>query len=1116
MAYHTRTSSGRGAGMLRIATTAAVLALIAGALGSGLVGTRHAEAVTPGATVFDDINPDDGGPLAGQPGLDIDPCPEPCASQHNGGRVNGLASVNEFPGLTPITYFAASEVGGLFKSIDGGGHWTHLDTHVPNMTWDVAVELGALRVYATSFYDGREDPLTGIQLSTNGGQTWARPTIDAPAECTTDRENQPSAFGIGLRPGSGGEVLVGTNCGIARSTDHGVSWVQFDPTPADGKANSIWDLAALASGRTYACGDDGLLESPSGAPNTWTLLGKPTSTLWGTLGGYCSVAVSPDEPSVVYVVFANAFVGDIVTARFPELFEWRTDEVVVPPAVNWTQLPYPDDVTNPLRDRKSRTPVVATNDRTAGFDPADPSEGWDLWFGDGSLWRIPCHTGQTPRCTTDKTRWDGSHTDHIGSPQEAHGDTGDLEFDPGASIDACPTMYSSDGGVYRNARDISDPTDPTVDCHSPTFLGANVGLHAFYLRGMDGFSPTSADPEAEEDLYIATQDNGIFTSSDAGAQTPTWTHGIGGDVLDVAGDQDRTVATRRGTTLVVGDPGYANMVFKANGIYGQPLWDSEALVQAGPGRYLLAQYGTSTVTYGPPPGQSVVVPRGIRDIDITNVDTAPMGVRYGTVPWPTAANPPCHVTVGTGPSGVVPYVLAGQCWYGTLDIGRDPNSPSSGPDQLWTFRDGDWVQRFPGPEDPGGMIEADAGFGLVAVDPMDSERLYAAILFDGPSSRMMRSADGGQTWVHDPVLTRLMYQGFAPDRRDPGDGVHVLPQASLVAFDPRDRDIIVAGGRQTGIFVSSDGGRGWALVTEPHAPTTSGIPHLPNPAFAHFDHDKPGVVRVYVGTGRGIWRINLANADLAVTKADAPDPVVAGKDLTYAIAVSNAGPDLAQNATLEDALPDGVTFRSISAPVGWSCAVPAVDSTGTIYCTNPSMAPGTATFSVVVRIGAGADLSGVTNTARTYSAAIDPDTSDNEASATTSLIVPVRINIQPGGSPNAVHMRARANVAVLTTSAGEYGLPFAFDATTVDPQSLRFGPSSLVVSGGGAALVKGSGHAEDSYEPDDDTRDGDLDLVGQFRVADSGLTTASTEACVAGTFGAGYRFIGCDSIKIVP
>jgi len=178
-------------------------------------------------------------------------------------------------------------------------------------------------------------------------------------------------------------------------------------------------------------------------------------------------------------------------------------------------------------------------------------------------------------------------------------------------------------------------------------------------------------------------------------------------------------------------------------------------------------------------------------------------------------------------------------------------------------------------------------------------------------------------------------------------------------------------------------------------------------------------------------------------------------------------------------------------------------------------APGTAIFSLVVRVGAGAPLA-VTNTVRAYSAAVDADPTDNEASATTGLIVPVTTNVRPGGLPNAVNPRGKAIVAILTTSAADYGLPFAFDAGTVNRSSVRFGPASLVLAGGGAALVKGSGHLEDSYELDEVTRDGDLDLVMQFRVSDSGLTVASTEACVAGTFGTGYRFLGCDAVKVVP
>jgi M6 family metalloprotease-like protein len=144
-----------------------------------------------------------------------------------------------------------------------------------------------------------------------------------------------------------------------------------------------------------------------------------------------------------------------------------------------------------------------------------------------------------------------------------------------------------------------------------------------------------------------------------------------------------------------------------------------------------------------------------------------------------------------------------------------------------------------------------------------------------------------------------------------------------------------------------------------------------------------------------------------------------------------------------------------------------------------------------------------------------------QATVEIECIVPVTINIRPGGFPNALNLNSTAPVAVLTTRAGEYGLPLAFDATKIDPLSVRFGPASLVFSEtGGATANHGTGHLEDARELDEKTLDKDLDMILQFRVADSGLTPASTEACVKGTFtgadGAVHKFFGCDSVKVAP
>src|SRR5262249_7125362 len=59
-----------------------------------------------------------------------------------------------------------------------------------------------------------------------------------------------------------------------------------------------------------------------------------------------------------------------------------------------------------------------------------------------------------------------------------------------------------------------------------------------------------------------------------------------------------------------------------------------------------------------------------------------------------------------------------------------------------------------------------------------------------------------------------------------------------------------------------------------------------------------------------------ASADLAVTKTDTPDPVVAGQSLTYTISVTNNGPSDAEGVTLTDNFPPGLTFQGANASQG--------------------------------------------------------------------------------------------------------------------------------------------------------------------------------------------------------
>lgn len=815
-------------------------------------------SVTPAAALpatVTDVNPD------------VSTSPD--ADATTGGRVNHITNVAG----NNQTYYAASEQGGLFKTTNGGSNWTHLDGHVPEVTWDVKANPGATStVYATSFYDGKVSSTSGIEVSTDSGATWSHPasaTPGASAHCSAVPKAEPAALGIGIRPDATSNVFVGTNCGVARSTDSGATWTFIDPTPATTNASKVWAVLPMSGGTIEACGDDGFFRSTDNG-DTWTPATTPPPA------GICSLAVSPDES---YVMFATA----------SNNHAWESDDS----GATWTDIGKFGD------PGQGRIPFVSTNNRTAGFD---------LWFGDVTLWRVACTTPATPapggttRCGVGGTV-NGPFTRSVGG----HDDLGSVAFDSAAANDACPRLFSSDGGAHVNQ------TGGNPACQNPTWNRANVGLHALWVFGMSGTDLAGA---GNEGLFFGVQDDGFHATTTAGNNPPTWSNPQCCDGFDVVSDANRTV-----NTICCFTPAPATRLF-----LGNAAGTVQNFVPNQPPGSIVGFTSTSSLVEFGDKQYGVLTTSGLfltTDITLNPITWTQLG---------SATSPAGACGVSLAISGGTPtfFLQAGSC------------TGSSG-DQIWRFTGtgaGSWTRI----DNNNGVT---GGFGIFAVDGGDPNRIYASNLAPaGP--RMIRSNDGGSTYTPDTALDAMMtgngafyYRNSSGPTNFTGTSGYVQP--TLVAFDPSDSSTLVAGGHDSGVFVSRNNGVTWSLATDPYTPGVSGRAHLSQPRFAYFDHDGAGLLGVYIGTqGRGVWRIvpPAAPACTSTQTGDITGPltVTAGNSLCIVnarvygpITVQSGGALTVANSKLYRGVSStGSTFTQIC---GSQLSPPATPATPTLEVT---------------------------------------------------------------------------------------------------------------------------------------------------------------------------------------
>jgi uncharacterized repeat protein (TIGR01451 family) len=1097
---------------------------------TSILAIQPAPIAAAAPSVLSDVNPDG---LPGEPRF--------------GGRALGIT-------ISPTNNqnaYVASERGGIWRSTNGGQNWSHLDQVPLTLSRDVLFDpQDASVLIATGTYLGGTTNNGGIWRSTDGGATWAKPATSNPA-CST----QASAWGISIPndPVEHDNVYVGTDCGVALSDDSGATWTHVDPcTLADaafcGGGGTVWDVEARVVGgqvQLDVCSNEGFFRSPDGG-TTWSAPDPASPSLTGL--NPCHIATAPGDANTVYLAnWSGVNASGFCTSQLLESTTGGT-------AGSWVSMN-----------------VSAANCRDAWVVTHPALDGdanhYEVYYGDSQVMRRQhCDLGNTPRCAANVGNWPAANAG-------AHADPSDIAFDTSAA-NGCPQIHSTDGGI-----------SVTNDCGA-NWVDGNRGYHALDVVTFAGTTqPGQTDLYAgtqDNGLYV-TQDGAATWSRPAGADVYNvladhnaparvfYRQCFGcSDLIANPGaagaaafnDPPGTVSTfavvtqfgpqryamvtsdggtpalwtvyvttdegatwnQMGPATLPGNPGE----IRASGPSGSPTFYLRLAVAGTPRIYRLTGAFDSTATLALA-NTGLSWPSGAWDVDPSDpnrlyaADLQTNDMRFSTnggASW----NPDPELT-GLITGGGTFLFDSNTLGSHVSSVAFDENSPTI---MVGTRTAGLFVS----------VTDGDAWLSVPGGEPLPQ---YRDFFFDENTGDIYAATQGRGVWRIDLPSADLRVE--KTDSVDPAVAGEQLTYTVTVtndgpdtAFDAVMTDELPAGVSHvsnTGGCVESpirtltcalgDIGSGGvvaisitvlvdaSLVFDAGGPTT-----IENVATVTSDTPDPDLADNEVTEETLV----VAVADLELVSfvaVDAPAEILAGEDvpITFAKVITNHGPSAPMNVTLTStgsATPGATVtppMQVLNEPALALDELRDVEEVFTISC----LEPGQHTFTFVNTI-APADP-----------ADTDPDLTNNtlQVELEVECVIPVAINIKPGNRHNQIPPGSGTiNVAILTTEVGEYGLPVAFDATTIQPLTVRFGQEDLIWTETGGAFDRNSKDLiKDAHEQfDDRTKDGDDDMILGFNRSLTGLTTADTQGCVKGLFedddGDLHKFFGCDFVAILP
>jgi len=447
------------------------------------------------------------------------------------GNVGGRTRPLLIDPSAPDTMYAGVVSGGVFKTTDGGAHWTPTGDEMANLAVNSLAMADAQTIYAGTGEGYFREDIRGTAMAIRGDGIFV--THDAAATwmqlpSTKNNDDFHWVNDLAISTHDPHRIYAATRTGVWRSNDEGASWNRVLATTVKG---GCLDLA-LRGGTDgdYLFASCGVFEQATvyrsknaESDDAWTPVLSPDGM------SRTSIAIAPSNPSVVYALAAvnpsQLLLGVYRSDHDGDPNTWTLQQSRDGQSVGSLILENPSSATDNIcsdgHDPNNTVPM-GWHCNTIAVDPLDPNRVWaagvDLFRSDdgGKTWGLASFW------------WD---------PASSHADHHSIHFDPrydGASNQRM--IVTNDGGVYRSDNpNAALATGPKATCDQRatsvawTSLNHNYGGTQFYHGAVtnDGTQ-----------FFGGVQDNGTVWGAVA-AGSDSWQRIWGGDGGYVAIDPNR-------------------------------------------------------------------------------------------------------------------------------------------------------------------------------------------------------------------------------------------------------------------------------------------------------------------------------------------------------------------------------------------------------------------------------------------------------------------------------------------------------------------------------------------------------------------------------------------------